>query len=134
MSEPAFQNASAGVPREKPSLQGVAATREDRAALLDALEKAFDYRGDCTIVTTDGASVTGYIFDRRKGATLEDSCVRLMTAESDTPVRVAYSTVERLEFSGKDAAHGKSFDRWVQNYIEKKLAGQRASIESESLD
>jgi hypothetical protein len=119
---------------EKPSLQGLIATREDRAALLDALEKAFDYRGDCTITTTDARTITGYIFDRRRGAALEDSYVRVMLPDSDAPQRIAFSTIDRVEFSGKDPAHGKTFERWVQKYIEKKLAGQRASIESESLD
>jgi len=121
-------------PTEKPTLQGMIASREDQAALIDALEKAFDYRGDCTIATTEGRTITGYIFDRRKGTTLNDCFVRIMTAESDTPVRIAFGTIERLEFSGKDAAHGKTFEKWVQKYIEKKMAGQQASIESESLD
>ena len=134
MADPTPQPDAVAVPAEKPSLQGMAATREDRAALLDALEKAFDYRGDCTIVTTDGRSIMGYIFDRRRGASLEESSVRMMTPESDTPERITFDEIERVEFSGKDAAHGKTFDRWVQKYLEKKLSGQRASIESESLD
>ena len=35
-----------------------------------ALEKAFDYRGDVTITRKDGSKVEGYIFDRRTGKTL----------------------------------------------------------------
>ncbi len=38
--------------------------------LRQALELAFDYRGDVTITRKDGARVEGYIFDRRNGATL----------------------------------------------------------------
>lgn len=116
------------------SLQGLVATRADERALLDALEKAFDYRGDCTIGRADGTTVTGYIFDRRTGDSLADSTLRLMTADSDTPVVITYTDIERLEFSGRDAAHGKSFETWVTRYIEKKLAGETASIESEPLD
>ncbi len=48
------------------------------AELRDALEKAFDYRGDVTITRKDGSRVEGYIFDRRNGATLCESVVRLI--------------------------------------------------------
>ena len=116
------------------SLQGIVATRADERALLEALEKAFDYRGDCTITRVGGESVTGYIFDRRTADTLVDSTLRLMTAESDTPVVVRYSEIDRLEFSGRDTAHGKSFETWVTRFIEKKLSGEKASIESDPLE
>ncbi len=34
--------------------------------LREALEKAFDYRGDITITRKDGTKVNGYLFDRRQ--------------------------------------------------------------------
>lgn len=116
------------------SLQGLVATRDDERALLEALEKAFDYRGDCTITRADATTVTGYIFDRRTADTLVDSILRLMTPDSDTPVVVRYSEIDRLEFTGRDMAHGKSFETWVTRFIEKKLSGEKASIESEPLE
>lgn len=116
------------------SIQGLVATRDDECALLDALERAFDYRGDCTITRADGSSVTGYIFDRRTSGTLAGSVLRLMSSDSDTPVVIPYNEIDRVGFSGKDAAHGKSFETWVTRYIEKKLAGESASIESDPLD
>jgi hypothetical protein len=39
--------------------------------IRNALEKAFDYRGDVTITRKDGSKVEGYLFDRRTAATLE---------------------------------------------------------------
>jgi len=119
---------------EKGSLQGLVATREDESALLGALEQAFDYRGDVTLTLTDGSSVFGYIFDRRRGGRLADSSVRLLTPDSDERVSVAFDRISRVEFTGRDAAAGKSFETWVKKYVEKKLAGEKASIESESLD
>lgn len=119
---------------ERASLQGLVATREDEKALLDALEQAFDYRGDVTLHKTDGASVTGYIFDRRRGNTLSESTLRIMIDGDDTPILIRFDQIDRLEFTGKDTAHGKSFERWVERYIEKKLKGEQASIESEPLD
>lgn len=106
----------------------------DESTTLDALEKAFDYRGDVTLVLADGQTVTGYIFDRRRGGTLKDSYVRLMTATSDDKVRVGFAEIRRVEFSGRDAAQGKSFETWIKKYVEKKLRGEKAGIESEPLE
>ncbi len=115
-------------------LQGMVVTREDESALIGALEKAFDYRGDVTVYKTDGGAITGYIFDRRRGDTLAMSSVRLMIENEEIPEVVLFSEIERLGFTGRDLAHGKSFDTWVKKYTEKKLAGESASIESESLE
>ena len=119
---------------DRPSLQGLVVTREDERALLDALERAFDYRGDVTIETTDGRAISGYIFDRARGATLRESSLRLMGAASDEKVRVRYDEIARVEFTGKDPAHGKSFENWMKKFAEKRLKGERASIESDTLD
>lgn len=115
------------------SLQGYSVDLADPASTMDILEKAFDFRGDCTLTLANSSSVTGYIFDRRRGRDLASSSVRLLTATSDDKVTIPFSDIRRIEF-GKDAAHGKSFETWVKKYIEKKLAGEKASIESESLE
>ncbi len=114
------------------TLQGWAVDMGDPAMTLEVLEKAFDFRGDCTITGADGREVTGYIFDRKRGAGLGDSYVRLMTAESDEKVKIGYDAVRRVSF-GKDAAHGKTFENWVKRYVETKMKGERASIEAEEL-
>src|ERR1700752_4160849 len=48
-----------------------------------ALEKAFDYRGDVTITRKDGSTIEGYLFDRRTGASLKESSVRLYPRNSN---------------------------------------------------
>lgn len=128
-----FESGGAGE-GERVSLQGLAASREDEAALLDALEKAFDYRGDVTLDLTDGSRVAGYVFDRRRGATLAESFLRLMRAGSDEKVRVSFDRIARVEFTGRDTAAGKSFETWVKKYVEKKRRGERAGIEAEPLE
>jgi hypothetical protein len=115
------------------SLQGWNVDLSDEATAMDVLEKAFDFRGDVTITRVSGETVTGYIFDRRRGSGLSDSSVRLLAAASDDKLTIPFADVRRIEF-GKDAAHGKSFETWVKKYVEKKLAGEKASIESESVD
>src|SRR5882672_8198864 len=98
-----------------PELAGEEETRQ-------ALEKAFDYRGDVTITRKDGSKVEGYIFDRRTGKTLNDSVVRLYPKDSSDKLSVPYSDIAALAFTGRDTAAGKSFEAWVKKYWEKKAA------------
>src|SRR6195256_3400663 len=83
-----------------------------------ALEKAFDYRGDVTITRKDNSKTEGYIFDRRSGATLADCLVRMIPKDREEKIAIRYSDIARLEFSGKDTAAGKSFETWVKKYRE----------------
>jgi hypothetical protein len=100
-----------------------------------ALEKAFDYRGDVTITRRDGTKIEGYVFDRCTGATLEDSFVRLIPSGSRERVRVPYSDIAALAFTGRDMAAGKSWQAWVAKYQAKKAAGETGiGLEPEALD
>lgn len=114
-------------------MQGWSPDLIDAATRLAALEKAFDYRGDITLTLADGQSVTGYIFDRKTGQTPELSCVRLMGSEHDHYISVPYDQIQSVTFSGKDAAHGKTWENWIKRYIESKKAGVDASIEADTL-
>jgi|SRR5215831_11585032 len=103
--------------------------------LRQALEKAFDYRGDVTVTRKDGSKVEGYIFDRRSGKSLGDSLVRLYPKDSNQRVSIAYSDIAALSFSGRDTAAGKSWEAWVRKYWEKKAAGEKdIGIQAERLD
>lgn len=119
-------------PASGATLQGWKAALADEAGRLDVLEKAFDFRGDCTLTLTDGSVVSGYIFDRRRGPTSAASTIRLMPADRDEKLTIGYDRIAAVEF-GKDTAHGKSFETWIKKYIEKKLKGEKASIESDPL-
>jgi hypothetical protein len=100
-----------------------------------ALEKAFDYRGDVTITRKDGSKVEGYIFDRCAGKTLAGSAVRLFPKDADQKISIAYSDIAALAFSGRDTAAGKSFEAWVRKYWEKKAAGEKnIGIQAEALE
>ena len=46
----------------------------------------------------------------------------------------AYADIKHIAFSDRDPSSGKSFETWVKKYVEKKLKGEKASIEAESLD
>lgn len=101
----------------------------------EALEKAFDYRGDVTITRKDGSKVEGYIFDRRDGKTLADSYVRVFPKDANEKMNVPYSDIAGLAFTGRDTAAGKSFEAWVRKYWEKRAAGEKnIGIDAEKLD
>ena len=89
-----------------------------------ALEKAFDYRGDVTLTLKAGERVEAYIFNRIAGRTLEDSYVQYFTPKADEKRRLSYAEIARLEFSGKDRAAGKHWEDWVKAYNERKAAGE----------
>src|SRR5580658_6243045 len=125
--------------RERENLEGWIPALATEPEIREALEKAFDYRGDITVTRRDGSIVEGYLYDRRNGTTLADSVVRIIpTPKEGAPTErlmVAYSDIAALKFSGRDTAAGRSFEAWVKKYWEKKAAGEKnIGIEAEKLD
>jgi len=121
--------------RERDQIEGWIPGLVTEAELRDALEQAFDYRGDVTITRKDGSRVEGYIFDRRNGATLAESVVRLIPKDSPQKISIPYSDIAALAFTGRDTAAGKSWEAWVRKYWEKKAAGEKhIALEPENLD
>jgi hypothetical protein len=105
------------------------------AEIRDALEKAFDFRGDVTITRKDGNKIEGYVFDRISGQALHDSYVRVLPSDSSQRVKISYADIAALAFSAKDPAAGKSWEAWVRKYWEKKASGQGGlSLQPESLE
>jgi hypothetical protein len=121
--------------REREQLEGWIPALASEQEIGDALEKAFDYRGDVTITRKDGSKVEGYLFDRRAGPSLAHSLVRLIPKDSNQKVVIAYSEIAALAFSGRDTAAGKTFEAWVKKYKAKKAAGENhIALHPESLD
>jgi len=120
--------------REREQLEGWIPTLASEDEVRQALEKAFDYRGDVTLTLKDGRVIHGYIFDRRPGATLSDSAVRVMPSDDRTKLTIPYSEIAALAFTGRDNAAGRTFEAWVKKYWEKKAAGEKnIGIEAEKL-
>jgi hypothetical protein len=121
--------------REREQLEGWIPALASDSDVREALEKAFDYRGDITVTRKDGSQVVGYLFDRRAGSSLTDSFVRIIPSTGQTKLSIAYSEIAALAFTGRDTAAGKTFEAWVKKYWEKKAAGERnIQIEPEKLD
>jgi hypothetical protein len=118
------------------NLEGWIPAISTESEIREALEKAFDYRGDLTITLKDGRKIDGYVFDRKiKGPALSDCFVRVMPKDQTGKLSVGYSDIAALAFTGRDTAAGKSFAAWVKKYNEKKAAGEtNVGIESDPLD
>jgi transcriptional antiterminator Rof (Rho-off) len=116
------------------NLEGWVPALASELEVREALEKAFDYRGDLTITLKNGSKVEGYVFDRKSNAaSLAECYVRVMVKGQKS--KIAYSEIAALAFSGKDTAAGKSFEAWVKKYNEKKAAGEKnIGIDPEPLD
>jgi len=115
--------------RKREGIEGWVPELANETELREALEKAFDYRGDVTLTQKDGAKIEGYIFDRVNGTTLSASFVRILPRSGGGRMKIAYSDIAALAFSGRDPAAGKSWDAWVKKYWEKKeTGGEGASL------
>lgn len=115
--------------RQRDGIEGWVPELANETEVREAIEKAFDYRGDVTLTQKDGTKIEGYIFDRIGGATLSASFVRILPKNGGGRVKIAYSDIAALAFSGRDPAAGKSWEAWVKKYWEKKeVGGQGASL------
>lgn len=113
--------------------QGMTLQMGDVEQTRAALELTRDYRGDTTIHLKNGESINGFVFDV-EGMSLDDLALRLDLPKDSQRKTLLASQISHIELDGRDPAAGKSWEKWVMRYAEKKLAGQAASIESESLD
>ena len=121
--------------RTRETIEGWLPELAAEAELREALEKAFDYRGDVTITTKDGKKLEGYIFDRVSGAKLADSFVRILPKESNQRLKICYAEIAALAFTGRDPAAGKSWEAWVRKYWEKKSSGESGlTLQPDSLE
>ena len=109
----------------KEQLEGWVPALASNDEIQAAFEKAFHYRGDVTITRKDGTKLECYVFDRRAGRTLAESCVRVIPKESFEKLSIPYSEIAGLAFTGRDTAAGKSWEAWVRKYWEKKNAGEK---------
>ena len=134
-SHPSTAEAELAPAAIREQLEGSVPTLANECDLRTALDKAFDYRGDVTITLRDGTSVEGYVFDRRAGASLAESVVRLIPKDRDEKLSIRYDEIARLAFTGRDTAAGKSWETWVKKYQEKKAAGEKdIGLAAEKLD
>ena len=101
------------------TLQGAVFTFQNEQERIEAIDKAFDYRGDVTLQVA-GETVEGYIFNRDAAA--RPPRIELFVKGSDEPRLIPYADIESITFTGRDTADGKSWDAWVSKKAEQRQA------------
>ena len=114
------KNRNAG---EASSLEGQVFAPGSTAEIVEAIELAFDYRGDVTLKLRSGEAVAGYIFNRQSAET--DLYLELFPTDREDPRRILYRDIVTIAFTGEDTANGKSWEAWVS----KKESERRAEAE-----
>ena len=96
--------------------------------LAEAVELAFDYRGDVTVSLKSGESLSGYLFNRQVNDS--DSYLELFPSDSSPARQIRYDQIAAIAFTGEDTATGKSWENWVA----KKDSERRADVERVAAD
>lgn len=94
------------------TLEGWVPQINDYMSLRDVVDFAFDYRGNTTVVKSDGSEMVGYIFNRN--ADVPEPFIQLFDEQGDGPFTIAYRDIATIRFTGKDTAAGNSWKAWVE--------------------
>ena len=101
---------------ERGLLEGWEPVAGVEVSLEEVVERAFDYRGDVTVVGHDGTEVVGYLFNRN--AEVPERFVQMFDRAGDGPLTIPYSDIRTIRFTGKDTAAGKSYEAWLRRKTE----------------
>ena len=80
--------------------------------LPEVIDRAFDYRGDVTVVKHDGTELVGYLFNRNADTAVP--FVQVFERAGGEPVTVPYTDIRTVAFTGKDTAAGNSYAAWLR--------------------
>ena len=98
---------------EEKSLEGWAPDIPDAATLAEVVDRAFDYRGDVTVLLDDGRELIGYLFNRNPDAA--EPFVQMFEREASGAASVPYARIRAIRFTGKDTAAGNSYAAWLRS-------------------
>ncbi len=100
------------------SLEGRVFQPASAAELAEAIDWAFDYRGDVTLGLNTGEQLVCFLFNRDRGHA--EPSVEVYVDGSPAPRVIPYRLIASVTFTGHDTASGKSWEAWVS-----KKASQR---------
>lgn len=96
-----------------------------------AVEIAFDYRGDVTLELASGEKVEGYIFNRN--SSVSPPILQLFPKDQPATRVIPYADVMTIAFTGEDTASGKSWETWVKKKeSERKAEAERTKAEAQA--
>ena len=111
------------------SLEGRVFRPSTMAEIAEAVDLAFDYRGDVTLELTSGESVAGYLFNRE--AKVEPPSLEFFPEDNPTPRTILYSAIASIAFTGEDTANGTSWEAWVSKKDSERRA-EAARVEADA--
>ena len=106
---------------EQGSFEGWEPTVGSGVSLAEVVERAFDYRGDVTVVRRDATELIGYLFNRN--AEVREPFVQMFDRAGDGPFTIPYAEIQTIRFTGKDTAAGKSYEAWRRRKAERPAHG-----------
>lgn len=99
---------------------------------IEAIDQAFDYRGDVTLTLVNGNALEGYMFNRI--SLPPHPHVQMFVKGEEKQTIVPYSDIQSIAFSGKDTADGKSWQSWMEKKdAERQAEAARIKEEGEKL-
>jgi hypothetical protein len=103
----------------------------NEAELREAVDRAFDYRGDVTLELTSRQKIEGYIFNRN--ALASPPFLQLFPKEQPGEWKIPYADIVAVAFTGEDTASGKSWEAWVKKKeTERKAEAARLVAEAQA--
>jgi hypothetical protein len=90
-------------------------------SLTAIIDKAFDYRGNVTVVKVDGSEMVGFLSNRNSEAS--EPFVQMFDLDGEGPLTIPYHTIRTIRFTGRDTAAGNSYAAWLRAKEAAKAAG-----------
>ena len=95
------------------SLEGWDPGPVDGPDLAFVVERAFDYRGDVTLLRRGGREVVGYLFNRDVDA--REPFVQMFARDTGEALTIPYADIASIRFTGRDTAAGNSYAAWLRS-------------------
>lgn len=93
------------------ALEGATFVFQNEEERFQAIDQAFNYRGDVTLNLNNGEAIECYLFNRNpKG---KPPSVELFVKGEDKARVIPYADIQSIAFTGKDTASGKSWKDWM---------------------
>jgi hypothetical protein len=116
-------------PADSGSIEGRVFTPATEQEKAEAIELAFDYRGDVTLGLASGESIVGFLFNRHTSG--EHPFVEFFPEDDPSPRTIAYASITSIAFTGEDTASGKSWEAWASKKESERRA-EAARVEEDA--
>jgi hypothetical protein len=113
------------------TLEGWVPKLGEGVTLAEVIDLAFDYRGNTTVVKLDGTEVDGYIFNRDRD--VPEPFIQMFDLAGNGPLKILYSEIQNIKFTGKDTAEGNSWVAWLARKEKGNAFGGQHSAVSQEL-